>query len=305
MLEAEIERVTGEKPRLSIEAIATHPRMPEARKLYLDQFMRLYGDDRFLIRLLMEAGRFLVHHTAVLMYAAQDPARRETWCTVGLLKQRVTASGLASERQISNLISRLREVGFLEIVPSEQDGRVRLLLPTERMLSHDRDWLVTHYAPLTVLYPQHDYSLIMRRDPDFQLAHRRAGLPLMPVGVQVMLSVPETMLFFNRAGGHMVRSALLVAAMAEPDSAHVAVPYAELAGRFGMSRTHVRQTLAAAEEASLVRVIGRGGQRVELLPRLWTTYDYGLAGGMYLHDIVYLAALREQDRRQSQNRSAA
>jgi len=98
---------------------------------------------------------------------------------------------------------------------------------------------------------------------------------------------------------------LLVAAMAEPDSAHVAVPYAELAGRFGMSRTHVRQTLAAAEEASLVRVIGRGGQRVELLPRLWTTYDYGLAGGMYLHDIVYLAALREQDRRRSQNRSAA
>ncbi len=268
--------------------------MPEARRLYLQHFMGLYGDDPFMIRLMMEAGRFLVSHKAVLMYAAQDPARRETWCTVGRLKQEVAAYGAASERQIHNLIARLCEVGFLQAVPSDQDGRVKLLLPTEAMLSHDRDWLVAHYSPLTVLYPRHDYSLIMRRDPDFQLAHRRAGLPLMPVGVQVMMSVPETMLFFNRAGGHMVRSALLLAGMAEPDNTHVAVPYGELADRFGISRTHVRQTLAAAEEAGLVRVIGRGGRQVELLPRLWSTFDLGIAGGMYLHDVVYRAALREQ-----------
>jgi DNA-binding MarR family transcriptional regulator len=294
MLDAEIEQITGIKPQVSIEAIAAHPRMPEARRLYLHHFMRLYGDDRFMIRLLMEAGRFLVLHTAVLMYAAQDRARRETWCTVGSLKQQVVAHGAASERQIDILIARLRQVGFLQAVTSEQDSRVRLLLPTEKMLAHDRDWLVAHYAPLTVLYPHHDYSLIMQRDADFQLAHRRAGLPLLPFAVRVMLSVPETMLFFTRAGGHMVRSALLLAGMADPDNIHVAVPYAELADRFGISRTHVRQTLAAAEEAGLVRVMSRGGRQVELLPRLWSTYDYGLAGGMYLHDVVYRAALREQ-----------
>jgi hypothetical protein len=29
---------------------------------------------------------------------------------------------------------------------------------------------------------------------------------------------------------------------------------------------------------------------VEILPRLWVCHDRGMSGGMYFHDIVYLAA---------------
>jgi hypothetical protein len=31
---------------------------------------------------------------------------------------------------------------------------------------------------------------------------------------------------------------------------------------------------------------------VEILPRLWSSHDRGIAGGMYLHDLTYLAAAR-------------
>jgi len=168
-----------------------------------------------------------------------------------------------------------------------------MLLPTEMMLAHDRAWLVTHYAPLTVLYPELDYGLIMRRDPDFQLTQRRVAQTFSNVGMKIMMSVPETMLFFNRVGGHMVRSVLLRKAMDDPDTMHVAVPYAEIGDRFGVSRTHVRQLLVAAEEAGLVKLHARGGHLVELLPRLWTTYDLGIAGGMFLHDMIYQAATRQ------------
>src|SRR6516165_6394926 len=157
---AEMERLIGGAPRVTIEDIVGHPQFPEARKAYVDSFLEVYGDDPFLVRLLIESGRFLVYLIAVVLDAAQDPARRETWFTVGRLKQEMTMFGLASERQVDHLVARLCEVGFMDLRPSEQDRRVRILKPTEKLRAHDRDWLVAHYAPLAVHYPHHDYGLI-------------------------------------------------------------------------------------------------------------------------------------------------
>jgi hypothetical protein len=181
----------------------------------------------------------------------------------------------------------------MELRPSDQDRRVRILAPTEKLRAHDRDWLAAQYAPLTLLYPQHDYGFVMRRDPDFQTLHRRACVPFMPLGAKVLLSVPDMMLFFDRPAGHMVLAVLLQAAMAASDDPHVAVPHSDVGDRFGISRTHVRRLLVAAEEAGLVRLHARGGHRVEILPRLWSSYDRGIAGGMYLNDMVYVAASQQ------------
>jgi hypothetical protein len=159
--------------------------------------------------------------------------------------------------------------------------------------AHDRDWLAAHHAPLTVLYPQHDYGLVMRRDPEFHAVYRRVCMQFLPLGAKLFLAVPDMMLFFDRAAGHMVLAALLHAAMTQGDHPHTAVPYADVGDRFGVSRTHVRKLLVAAEQAGLVKLHARGGHRVEILPRLWSSYDRGIAGGMYIHDMVYVAATRE------------
>jgi hypothetical protein len=37
-----------------------------------------------------------------------------------------------------------------ELRPAEQDRRVRILKPTEKLRAHDRDWLAAHYTTLTV-----------------------------------------------------------------------------------------------------------------------------------------------------------
>lgn len=283
----DIEHLIAHTPHVSREAILQNQRFAEARKLYLDHFLEVYDGDPFLVRLLIESGRFLVYMLAVVLDAGQDPERRETWFTVGRLKQLMTSFGLASERQVDHLVSRLRAVGFMEVLPCRQDRRVRILKPTEKMLAHDRDWLAAHYAPLTILCPHNDYGLVMRRDPAFQVIHRRTGLAFLPIGVKELMSVPDMMLFFDRAGGHMVLAALLQAALTEPDHPHAAMPYADVGDRFGVSRTHVRQLLVAAQDRGLVILKARGGHRVEILPRLWASYDRGIAGGMYLHDLVY------------------
>ncbi len=292
MEQADIERLAGGPPRLSLEDIVNHPRLAEARKVFLDRFLALYSGDPYTVRLLIESGRFLVYHIAGILDAGVDPARRETWLTISRLKHEMSLFGLASDRHIDGLIARLCSAGFMDLKPAEQDRRVRILKPTEKLRAHDRDWLAAHIAPLTVLYPGYDYRSIMHQDPQFHNLYRRISVSFLPLGASLLLSLPDTMLFFNHAAGAVVQAELLRTAMMSPEYPDAAVPYADVGKRFGVSRTHVRQLLVAGEAAGLVKLHTRGGRRVQIMPRQWSSYDRGMAVGMYLHDLVYIATER-------------
>ncbi len=290
--DADVERLMGGPPRLAYEDIVRHPRLHDAVGVYLDRFLAVYDEDPFMVRLLIEAGRHSVTQLVMVLEAGYEPARRETWPTLGRIKEMMAAFGLGSGRHVDSLISRLCEVGFLELYPSDYDGRSKLLKGTERLWTHDREWLAAHFAPLAVCYPTHDYGPIMRRDADFHVRFRRAAVPFTPLGAKLVHAVPDMMMFFEHAGGFMVIAALLQAALATGDASHAAVPYADVGERFGLSRTHVRRLLAEAEAAGLVKLHARGGHRVEILPRLWASHGRGMACGMYFHDIVYAATIR-------------
>lgn len=286
-------RLAQGTPHLSYDEIVRHPRMAEARKLYVSRFLALYDRDPFMARLLIETGRFLVYHVAVILGAAQDPARREAWLTVGRLKKAMAMFGAATDRHIDQIVGRLCAVGFLTSHAADQDRRVRILKPTEKMLAHDRAWLAAHYAPLTVVSRFGDYEPVMREDPAYQLGNRKLAVDFLPFSGKLLAVAPELLLFFKHAGGHMVSASLLHAAMATPDT-HAAVPYAEIGDRFGISRTHVRTILIEAQDAGLVCLDGRGGHRVQILPALLTSYDRGLAAGMLSHDMVHALATRRR-----------
>jgi DNA-binding MarR family transcriptional regulator len=269
--EGKIKRLVGAVPRLAYEDIVRHPHLAAARKVYVDSFVDMYDDNPFLVRLLIETGRFAVFLMTILIEASYDPARRATWLTIGRLQREMASFGLASERHVDQLVGRLCEVGLIELRPSPCDRRVKTLHPTETARAHDRAWLATSFAPLAVCYPWHDYA------------------PLLRLGAKLMRAAPDMNLFFAHAGGYMVLAALLQAAMAG-DQLNAALPYAHAGERFGISRTQVRRLLALAEDAGLVRLHERGGRRVEILPRLWASHDRALACRMYLHDLVYVAA---------------
>lgn len=292
MEQAEIERLAGGPPRLAYEDIVSHPRLAEARIVYLDRFLALYDGDPFIVRLLIESGRFLVYHVAGILDANADAARRETWLTTARLKQEMALFGLASDRHIDDLIARLCSAGFMERRMAEQDRRVRLLKPTEKLRRHDRDWLAAHIAPLAALYPEHDYRPIMQHDELFHAVYRRLSMSFLPLGASLLLSLPDTLLFFNHAAGAVLQATLLRDAMRAPGYPSAAVPYGDIGERLGVSRTHVRELLVAAEAAGLVKLHARGGRSVEILPRHWASYDRGLATGMYIHDLVYVATER-------------
>ena len=97
-------------------------------------------------------------------------------------------------------------------------------------------------------------------------------------------------LFLNRAAGYLVLASLLRAALLQHERKLGSVPFSDVGERYGVSRTHVRKLLVEAENAGLVKLHARGGKCVEILPRLLDSHDRGIANGMYIHDLAYLAA---------------
>lgn len=288
----EIERFIGGSPRIAVADILGHPRFPQARTAYLDRFLSIYSGDPVLARLQIESGRLLVYVISVVLESAQDSARRETWFTVGRLKQEMAVFGLASGRHIDALVARLCGVGYMRSAVGEHDRRTRILSTTEKMRAHDRDWIAAHHVPLSILYPEHGYDLALNRDKTFHLAHRKVGLAFLPLAAKLYLSEPDMVLFLNRAAGYLVLASLLQKTLRQSERGLGSVPFSNVGDRFGVSRTHVRKLLIEAENAGLVKLHARGGQCVEVLPRLIESHDRSIANGMFIHDLAYVATTK-------------
>ena len=267
------------------EAILSHPRFAEGRSLYLRGVLDLYGDDPFLNKLLLEGARQIVFGGAICLLAAYREEDRATWPTLANLKRLLRPFGLSSDRRIEQLVARLVSVGYLTRERVAGDGRARLLIPSELLLRHDEDWLIAHYRPLALLYPGKDHALPLARDRAFLLAQRRVSFAFIPRSAMVLMSNPDILLFATRDAGFLVLAQLVLDA-----EAGTRTSFDLLARRFVISRTHVRQLLRDAEQRGLLRLSGRGGRDVVLLPALWRALDRFVAYGMSGHDLTGAAA---------------
>jgi hypothetical protein len=228
------------------------------------------------------------------LYTRYDEADRATWPTPGLVADSMAELGIASASRVHDLVSRLVKTGYVEARAAPQDRRVRILMPTPKMIAQDQDFLVSHHLPLQVLYPEPGYALIMTRDPVFQLKQRLVSRDLFALGAQIVAGNPIMLLFQGRDAGVMILIKLIQLAGGKGDAGPLEVSYSDLGGRFGVSRTHVRKLLVDAEELDLVRLTKAGGQSVELKPQLLQAFDRLVAEAMSGFDLCYQLALRAE-----------
>jgi hypothetical protein len=269
------------------DEILAHPRFPGARTAFIEAVLAFHEGDAYHSRLLVEAMRQVTFNLIVVLHLRHDVADRATWPTPRRLKDELKTFGLASERRVDALVSRFIQLGYVDSLPSEQDGRVRLLTPTAKMMSLDRDWLVYHYAPLHQMFPVPGYGEPMMRDPAFQRAQRLVALDFSAKGAEIMASNPAVMRFMSRDAGMLVLIKLVQ--MSAGDNPQ-GLSYSDLGARFGVSRTHVRALLEEAAQHGDVSLSGRGGRLVELNPPLLQAFDRFVADAMSGHDLLYKLA---------------
>ncbi|HVI99132.1 MAG TPA: hypothetical protein VM657_08710 [Sphingomonas sp.] len=274
------------------DLILEHPRFTDARRLYAERLSALYSGKPFLSHMMGEAARAVLFTLLIGLHVDYRPDDRPSWPTLANLKRVLQTYGLSSPRRVEALVARLTQVGYLRTEAAPGDRRSRLLVPCEPMLEHDRAWLVLHYAPLALLFPDDPaYHLPLARDPDFQRAQRRAGIGTILRSARSLVSNPAIMLFGSRAAGFLILAALADSSARAADGI-ARVPVAELARRFAVSRAHVRRTLAAANTAGLLRFDATDDRGITFAPALWSAIDRFLAEALERHDLTGAIALR-------------
>jgi len=276
----------------STEEILAHPRFPVARDEFVKAMLALYEHKPVLNRLLLEASRTVLGIAVMCLYARYDEADRATWPTLRLVADSMAVHGLGSASRIQDLVSRLVKAGYLERRAAPGDRRVHILTPTTKMIAQDQDFLVSHYLPLQILFPDPGYAPIMNRDPAFQLKQRLVSRDLFALGAQILAGNPIMMLFQGRDAGVMILIKMIQMAGRQGGAEPLEVSYSDLGDRFGVSRTHVRKLLTEAEQMKLVRLTKAGGQFVELMPPLLQAFDRLVADAMSGHDLCYQLALQ-------------
>ena len=269
----------------SPEAILAQPRFAAARAAFVDAVLALHEGDQFSSRLLAETMRQITFNLIVTLHLRHDASDRSTWPTPRRLKDELRPFGLASDRRIDALVSRLVQRGYVESRLSEEDGRVRLLTPTGKMMSLDREWLCYHHVPLRELFPD-SYAEPIARDPAFQRAQRLAALDFSAKAAEIMARNPAVIRFMGRDSGILVLIKLIQMQMSAGDS-EKGLSYSDIGARFGISRTHVRGLLEEAAQHGDVSLSGRGGRLVALQPSILQAFDRFLADAMSGHDLLY------------------
>lgn len=276
----------------SSEEILADPRFPFARDEFVKAMLALYEHKPRLNRLLLEASRTVLLAMIMCLHARYDEADRATWPTLRLVADSMAEHELASPSRVHDLVLQLVRVGYLEQRVAPQDRRVRLLTPTRKMIAQDQDFLVSHHLPLQIMFPDPGYALIMTRDPAFQLKQRLVSRDLFALGAKILASNPIMMLFQGRDAGVMILIKMIEMAGPQSGAEPLRISYSDLGGRFGVSRTHVRKLLEAAEQLDLVRLTKGSGQFVELLPPVVQAFDRLVADAMSGFDLCYQLALR-------------
>lgn len=270
--------------------LLAHPRFGEARHIAMDSYLALYSGTPALNKLLIDGTKHVIIMFAICLAARQREEVPETWLTLAKLQEVVSAFQVGSPGLVETIVARMIDAGLMERVTAADDRRKKLLVPTEALIEHDLDMLAALAAPCVVLGEHPAFALARARDRGLQKAHRIFSVEAFGLAMQTLMKHPEMMLFFLRDAGYLVLISMLQSALASPSGTLSTVAYQDIADRFGVSRSHVRNLVEDAEQAGLMRVTDAGGAGVELLPLLMDKHDRYFADCTVLVEQAFVQA---------------
>ncbi len=269
--ESELPRFSVDGPSAEeIAALAAHPRFDEALRLLAGGTVRLHRGNRLLNTLVNDRGRFVIGYLAVYLHHFGDD-RHGPGLTMSRMRAICVEQKLCSGNRAEAVLTLMRLFGYLSGEPYSADRRMRLLVPTDRLVASLRERWANQFEAMRRVLPEGDRALAALDRPEFMPAFVRQLSIYFLAGFRLVDLVPDLELFTERNAGLVVLLDLALAGPQDetfPSGGPIPVSISAIAGRFGVSRSHVRKLLRDAGEAGLVQRLDADGSHIQLSPRL-------------------------------------
>jgi DNA-binding MarR family transcriptional regulator len=229
--------------RLVVEAsgLRALPSFDRAVRAYTLGVAKLREAPWLLNKLISHEVRFRVIGYLLYLHADRELFGPHGGATYGRLLETCQRREEVSPRVLKTVLALLQFAGFVEVRRDEQDRRVKLYKPTDRMFGFVRQWLDYAVRSLDVLQPQMRRTAMLGDDPGFIERFLVSGGRDHIDGGPVAGRMPKFVGFY---GGREGASAVILAVMQSEFDGVPPPSRAVIARRFGVSKTQITKIVA-------------------------------------------------------------
>lgn len=226
------------------------PSYEAALHTYTRQISAYREASRPVAKLIANEDRFRTLNFFFTMWAEKLGHGLDGALTYGELFE-ICRRGEVSPRILKTTLSIGEVLGYFERSKNPDDGRSWLYRPTPQMLLFPHQWLLPATHALDTLVPDRRRGERLEADPAILVYFFRSAGREFASGLQPMTLQPEFMSFYGqKEGGAVFTMGLL---LAEIDG--LPTPSrAEIAARYGLTKSQVNQLIIAGQSAGLLEV---------------------------------------------------
>jgi hypothetical protein len=253
----------------AIARLRAHPRFPEAAKYIAEALTEIYEGNRIMNTMLNERARGQIGYLILMMQWASSSQHAAQGVTMARMKAACTRMNYCSPNRVESIMAVMRLFGYIRLETDPYDHRVKVIVPTEKLIGNYVERWRRHFHAMTLIMPEGETGLAALKHEHFAGAFVREISREYSAGLRVANASREIDTFLDRNCGMMIL--LFLVSKGVPDETitgalRATVSISGLARRFGVSRPHVRKLLADAEAEGLVGD-ATGETPIRLLPR--------------------------------------
>lgn len=251
----ELEMHPEELSLTAVTQLRTHPAFRAAMRQSMRSSIELHRGGRLLGWILGDRARAAFGHALMYLDATYDPADPRSGLTPGRTRELCTELGLCSANRAVAILALMQVSGYVAPAESTGDGRVRRLVPTEKLQSLQRARIAGQIEALSVAIPEVRPALERLGDPAFERMMVLGFAGFFLNGVRVLQHAEPIRLFADRSTGVVLLFDLLLQGWERPDD-EIELSIADLSRRYGVSRVHINRLLRDAEAKGSVERTG-------------------------------------------------
>lgn len=257
---------------LTLEEIAGHPALHRCIRVQAQAMNQTYEMNPRLASVFATQQRWLMAHIGLALHFRREPDDYRKELTSARFLDAIWQNSVASRNTADAFVKEMLHYGFIEYIPTAQDGRIRPLQPAAASLEPVTLWLMAHLQTLDGLDGANRLALFLARPDALAMLQPRIADGLL--SSNPVREPKQTFSLFTWLNNGGVVMDWLISGV-DPEHAGLdrlptgVVSIGDFAKWLKLSRTHLARKLRAAEDLGSVGWLGQRGQSV-----MWISRDF-------------------------------